>query len=334
MSSREFVHLHNHTEFSMLDGASQVSELAKISAEMGMPALAMTDHGNLFGAVDFTLAMQKHAPSAKGIIGCEMYVAPGSRHDRKVADHGENAWHLVLLAQNETGWRNLSKLVTAGYMEGFYYKPRIDAEILAEHHEGLIALSGCLQGEVAKAIMQNDPDEARRRAKWFQNVFGDRYYLEIQANGLDIQDKVNRGKIELAKELGIELVATNDNHYLRKDDAFPHDCLLCIGTRKQVEDPDRMRFPNDQFYVKHPDEMWETFADLPRALENTVAIAERCDFQFKFGEFHLPRFAEPGQDLDSLLEEHAVRGLAERFDEFEQRDIHLDDRQKKPTVTG
>lgn len=328
MSSREFVHLHNHTEFSMLDGASQVADLAKIAAEMKMPALAMTDHGNLFGAIDYTLAMQQHAPDARPIVGCEMYVAPNSRHDRKIADHGENAWHLVLLAQNETGWRNLSKLVTAGYMEGFYYKPRIDAEILAEHHEGLIALSGCLQGEVAKAILQNDPDEARRRAKWFQNVFGDRYYLEIQANGLDIQDKVNQGKIELAKELGIELVATNDNHYLRKDDAFPHDCLLCIGTRKQVEDPDRMRFPNDQFYVKHPDEMWETFAELPQALENTMRIAERCDFRFKFGEFHLPRFAEPGQDLDSLLEEHAVQGLTQRFTEFERRGIHLDDRQK------
>lgn len=326
MSSREFVHLHNHTEYSLLDGASKVSELAGITAEMGMPAIAMTDHGNLFGGVDFYQQVTERG--GRPILGCEVYVAPGSRFDRKVTDQTEIAYHMVLLVQNDVGYRNLSRLVTAGFMEGFYYKPRIDWELLAQHHEGLIALSGCLQGEVAKAIMQNDPDEARRKARWFQELFGDRFYLEIQANGLPEQEQVNQAKIALAGELGIGLVATNDNHYLRKDDAFPHDCLLCIGTRRMVEDTDRMRFPNDQFYVKHPDEMWESFKHVPEAIENTVRIAERCDFGFDFGTFHLPRFVRDDRDLDQMLTEAAWTGLEDRYRELGLRGITIDDVQK------
>lgn len=313
--AREFVHLHNHTEYSLLDGASQVDDLAALIAAQGSPAVAMTDHGNLFGAVSFFKAMRKAGPHP--ILGCEVYMAPGSRRDRKVIDQTEIAYHLVLLVENEIGYRNLCKLVTAGYMEGFYYKPRIDWELLRAHHEGLICLSGCLQGEIAKGILYENPSEVRRRVKAFHDLFGDRFYLEIQANGLPEQIKVNRAKIELSKEFGIPLVATNDNHYLTREDAFPHDCLLCIGTHKTLEDPDRLKFPNDQFYVKHPDEMWEAFADVPAALENTLRIAERCHFAFQFGKFHLPRFAEAGQDLDQLLAEAAQAGLEQRFKELE-----------------
>jgi len=325
--AQEFIHLHNHTEFSLLDGATQVPQLAERVRALGMPGVAMTDHGNLFGAVNFYKAMQK--ASVRPIIGCEVYMAPSSRHDRKIVDQTEIAYHLVLLAMDETGYRNLCRLVTAGYMEGFYYKPRIDWELLRAHSEGLICLSGCLQGEVAKAILNGDPDTARAKAKALKEIFGDRFYLEIQANGLPEQEQVNAAKKELARELDVELVATNDNHYLNKDDALPHDVLLCIGTRKLLDDPERMRFPNQEFYVKSADEMWETFRDTPAALDNTLRIAERADFAFDFNTIHLPRFAEEGADLDGMLEESARRGLEERFAEMDALGKTLDIEQQR-----
>ncbi|RMF15425.1 MAG: DNA polymerase III subunit alpha, partial [Candidatus Dadabacteria bacterium] len=321
----EFVHLHNHTEFSLLDGATRVGDLADIMVEHKSPAVAMTDHGNLFGAVSFYKAIK--ARGAKPILGCEVYVAPGDRRERKNVRGQTNAYHLVLLVKNETGYRNLNRLVTKAYMEGFYYKPRIDWELLQEHHEGLIALSGCMQGEIAQAIVAGDRDEARRKTRMFVELFGKDFYLEIQANGLPEQELINRQKRDLAAELGIPLVATNDNHYLRREDAYPHDCLLCIGTRSQLEQQDRMRFPNDQFYVKHPDEMWETFADVRESLDNTLRIAEDCNFDFEFGTFHLPRFGDPGDDLDAMLEEVAQKGLERRLDQIAQsRDLTAEQR--------
>src|SRR5213592_1132034 len=273
-----FVHLHLHTEYSLLDGATRTEELAKKVARLGMPACAITDHGNMFGAVEFYNAM--HSVVVKPIIGCEMYVAYGSRLDKagvedQAADAGSNN-HLIVLAANDTGYRNLVKLVSHGYTDGFYYKPRIDKELLREHRGGLIVLSSCLKGEVSQNLAGGNYTKAKEAALQYRDILGaENFFLEIQDHGIPDQQKIIPMMARLGEETGLQLVATNDSHYLNKDDAFAHEVLLCIGTGKTLGDEKRMKFYSDDFYVKGPDEMTRIFSGYPEALANTVRIAER-----------------------------------------------------------
>lgn len=324
----EFVHLHNHTEYSLLDGASRILDLGQRAKELKFPALAITDHGNLFGAIPFWETMSQ--AGIKPILGCEVYMARRSRFDREVVKKDDEAYHLVLLVENDEGYRNLCRLLTQAYREGFYYKPRIDLELLSQHHNGLICLSGCLQGEIAQAILAGDRELAYRRTLQLRQIFGDRFYLEIQGNKLPEQERVNKAKIAIAKELGIPLVATNDNHYLRQEDAFLHDVLLCVGTQAKLNDQDRLRFPNNEFYVKSAEVMAETFLEVPEALENTLRISERIQFSFRFGDIYLPRFqpADGSSDLSSYLTQMAEEGLKERFKEKARRGEPLTEKEK------
>ncbi len=286
----DFVHLHTHTEFSLLDGANKIKELPARAKELGMKAMAITDHGVMFGVVDFYKECKK--VGIKPIIGCEVYVAPRTRFDKE--SNIDNKYsHLILLAKNETGYKNLSILVSMGFIEGFYYKPRIDLELLEKYHEGLVCLSACLAGSVNKAILKEDMEEAKRIALWHKNIFGEDYYLEVQPNGLPEQVLVNQKLVELSKELDIPLVATNDSHYLKKEDAYIHEILLCIQTGKKMSDPDRMKMGVDEFYVKSPEEMADYFKNIPEAIENTVKIAEKCNFDFEFGNTKLPNYEVP-----------------------------------------
>lgn len=286
----DFVHLHTHTEFSLLDGANKIKELPARAKELGMKAMAITDHGVMFGVVDFYKECKK--VGIKPIIGCEVYVAPRTRFDKEPNIDNKYS-HLILLAKNETGYKNLSILVSMGFIEGFYYKPRIDLELLEKYHEGLICLSACLAGSVNKAILKEDMEEAKRIALWHKNIFGEDYYLEVQPNGLPEQVLVNQKLVELSKELDIPLVATNDSHYLKKEDAYIHEILLCIQTGKKMSDPDRMKMGVDEFYVKSPEEMADYFKNIPEAIENTVKIAEKCNFDFEFGNTKLPNYEVP-----------------------------------------
>ena len=286
----DFVHLHMHTEYSLLDGANKISELPARAKELGMNSLAITDHGVMFGVVDFYKECKK--VGIKPIIGCEVYVAPRTRFDKE-ADIDKKYSHLILLVKNETGYKNLTELVSKGFTEGFYYKPRIDLEILEKYHEGLICLSACLAGSVNQAILKDNMEEAKKIALWHKNVFKDDYYLEIQPNGLREQVLVNQKLIQMSKELDIPLVATNDAHYLKKEDAYVHEILLCIQTGKKMNDEDRMRMGVDEFYVKSPEEMADYFKNVPEAIENTVKIAEKCNFDFEFGNTKLPNYEVP-----------------------------------------
>jgi DNA polymerase-3 subunit alpha len=301
----EFVHLHLHTEFSLLDGACRVDELLKQAAQLKMPALAVTEHGNMFSAVVFHDAARKHG--VKPILGCEVYVAPGDRRT-KSGTPGETANHLVLLAENNEGFHNLIKLVSAGYTEGFYYKPRIDKDLLAQHARGLIGLSSCLKGEVAEGIRREQLARAREAAAQYRDILGARnFFLEMQYQGIDEQRRVNTAIPSLATDLGLDMVVTNDVHYLRRDDFKPHDILLCIGTGKTVDDAQRLRYHGDQFYLKTPAEMLEVFRDYPGALANTLRIAERCNVNLDSKENHLPNFDVPsGFSLEGYFE-HIVR---------------------------
>ena len=285
-----FVHLHIHSEYSLLDGANRIKDLPIRAKELGMDAMAITDHGVMFGAIDFYKACK--AAGVKPIIGCEVYVAPRTRHD-KDPELDSKYNHLILLAKDNSGYKNLAKLVSLGYTEGFYYKPRIDKEILEKYHEGLVCCSACLAGELNQAILRNDMEEAKKVALWFKNVFGDDYYLEIQNNGIKEQVLVNQKLIELSRELDIPLVATNDAHYLKREDAYNHEVLLCIQTGKRMNDPDRMRFETDELYVKSPEEMSEYFKNVPEAIENTVKIADICNVEFEFGHTILPNYDVP-----------------------------------------
>ena len=316
MHHANFVHLHLHTQYSLLDGAIKPDELLDLAREYKMPAVAMTDHGNLFGAVDFyQKAMSK---GIKPIIGCEVYVAPRGRTDKSPnrADQYESTYHLILLVKNARGYQNLCKLISSGYTDGFYYKPRVDKEILKECSEGLIALSACLHGEVAYYLSFGQRERAEKAALEYKELFPERrFFLEIQKNGIDVQEKVNEDLIALSRKLDIPLVATNDCHYLRRKDAKNHDILLCIQTGKTVNDENRMRFTGDQFYFKSPDEMTEAFKDIPEAIESTVEIAERCNLEMNFGEYHLPDFPLPeGVTLDEHFEAVVKAGLEDRFD--------------------
>ena len=312
MPSTEFVHLHLHTEYSLLDGACRIGELLDHAQQTGTTSLAVTEHGNLFSSVIFHDEARKRG--VKPILGCEVYVANGSRHARS-GTPGDTNNHLVLLAENLTGYHNLIKLVSAGYTEGFYYKPRIDKELLAAHAEGLIGLSSCLKGEVATGLRTEQPRKALEAAGTFRDILGPgNFFLEMQYQGIEEQRIVNTGLQPLARDLGLPLVCTNDVHYLKLGDHRPHDVLLCIGTGKNVNDEKRLRYHGDQFYLKTSEEMRAVFGDWPQALANTVAIAERCDVDLSNPGSHLPNFEVPEPYTLEGYFEHVTRtGFAERL---------------------
>ncbi|MDO4753641.1 MAG: DNA polymerase III subunit alpha [Bacillota bacterium] len=284
----DFVHLHLHTEYSLLDGFARLDKLFLSLKEKGMKAVAITDHGSMFGAVEFYKRAQEHG--IKAIIGCEIYTCP----DGMLSQSRERN-HLILLAKNTVGYRNLSKICSIGYIEGFYYKPRVDLDVLRKYAEGIICLSGCRYGSVSAALASGDVTKAKELALGLRDIFGDRFYLEMQDHGDAEERLINRGMLYISGETGIPVVATNDVHYVDKRDAKAHDVLLCVQTNKQLSDPDRMKFPSDEFYLKSPQEMWEIFGGCPEAIENTVKIADACTFAFDFESKHLPKFTK---DLD------------------------------------
>ena len=310
----DFVHLHTHTMYSLLDGLSSPEALARYAAELGMSALAITDHGTMYGAVEFYFACKD--AGIKPIIGIEAYLAVGSRHSR---DHREGKpYHLVLLAQNQTGYQNLLKLASIAQLEGFYYKPRIDKEVLAAHSEGLIALSACVAGEVPRLIHQRQEEKAREAIRWYQEVFPGRFYLELQSHDIPEFDPVYRRMVEMAHEMGVPLVATNDIHYARPEQYEAHDVLLCIQTGKTVNEPNRMRMSDNSYYMRSPQEMAELFAELPEALENTVRIAESCEVEIKKAPpYHLPQFPLPADQpsAETYLRHLCEEGLVWRYGE-------------------
>jgi DNA polymerase-3 subunit alpha len=314
MQHSEFVHLHVHSEYSLLDGAAQLEKLVDKAKELKFPAIALTDHGNLFGAIDFYLAAQK--AGVKPILGCELYVAPGGRRERGSQDGGyEGANHLTVLVRNRTGYKNLVKLVSRAFLEGFYYKPRVDRELLAQHADGLLVLSGCLNSEVSRMLSAGDAVRARETAGWYQEVFGkDHYFMEVQAHGLEEQERVMAETLRIAKSIGAPVVGTNDSHYLEAGHARAHEALLCIQTGTNLQDTGRFRFSTQEFYIKSAEEMARVFADLPEACQNTLAVAERCNLTLDFNEFHLPRYVVPSEHtLDSYLHERAHEGLRRRY---------------------
>ncbi|MBI4365859.1 MAG: DNA polymerase III subunit alpha [Deltaproteobacteria bacterium] len=315
MHHAPFVHLHCHTYYSLLDGALPIEALAARAKALKMPALAMTDHGNLFGAVEFYETMGE--AGVKPIIGCEVYLLTRAKlTERSVLREGAGSLsHLTLLARNYAGYQNLCKLSSIAHLDGFYYKPRIDKETLAAHAGGLIALSGCLRGEVPGLLARGEAEAARIAAEWYARLFGEGcFYLELMRHGLEDQAKVNAGLLDLARQCGLPVVATNDCHYLEQAHAAAHDALLCIQTGKTIADAQRMRMQSDQFYLRTPDEMAALFADVPEALANTVAVAEACNVDLDFTTYHFPRFEVPAdKDLPTVLREHAQAGLAERW---------------------
>lgn len=313
----QFTHLHVHTMYSLLDGASKIHELIKKVKDSGMTSVAITDHGAMYGVVEFY--KEAAAQGIHPVIGCEVYVAPGSRFDKSF-DKESKYSHLILLAENNEGYKNLIKLVTLGFTEGFYSKPRIDFEILKQYSKGLIALSACIAGEVPKALLAGNYEGAKEIAKKYLDVFGkDNYFIEIQDHGLPEQKKTNPLLIKIAKELGIGLAATNDVHYVNKSDAYAQDVLMCIQMKTTLDDPDRMKFESEEFYVKTPEEMEKVFSYIPEALENTEKIAERCNVTFDFKTRHLPSFDVPdGKTASGYLEELCRAGLKERYPEINE----------------
>jgi DNA polymerase-3 subunit alpha len=313
----DFVHLHLHSQFSLLDGANRLDDVIKAAGEAGMPAVALTDHGNMFGAIE--VYNKARAAGIKPIVGMEAYVAQGSRLDRTPGRGSSN--HLVLLAKDETGYRNLLKLTSSAFLEGFYYKPRVDKELLRQHSEGLICLSACLKGEINEHIVASREKEAEAAAKEFLEIFGEgNFYLEMQDHGIPEQRLANEVVRRIAQRNNIPLVVTNDCHYLRKDDAFAHDVLLCIGTQKTFSDPDRLKYASESFYMKTAEEMHKLFPNDHAAIENTLAIAEKCDLVIPTGTYHLPEFPVPdGYSLQSYFEKVAREGLEERLAELRRR---------------
>ncbi len=313
MPHARFVHLHVHTEYSLLDGAIRLSDLLERARQYRLPAVAVTDHGAMFGTVEFYKAAIK--AGIKPVFGCEAYVAPGSRFDRRTDPHGQSNYHLILLARNQEGYRNLCRLVTAGWTEGFYYKPRIDKEILREHAQGLIGLSACLKGEVPRALQRGDVEGARRLAEEYAGIFGEgNYYFELMENGIPEQRQVNEALIGLGRELGIPVVATNDCHYLDRDDAKSHEVLVCIQTGKTLDDEKRMKMSTDAFYLKSPEEMASEFSYCPEAVGATVEIAERCNVELDLKTYHFPEYElERDETLAECLERLAREGLEDRL---------------------
>ncbi|MNR80527.1 DNA polymerase III subunit alpha [compost metagenome] len=322
MSKPQFVHCHVHSEYSLLDGASRIGELVKRAAKYEMPALALTDHGVMYGAIEFYRKAKE--AGIKPLIGCEAYIAPGSRFEKSPPKDGKAYNHLVLLAKNRTGYGNLIKLVSQGHTEGFYHKPRIDKELLEQHSEGLIALTACLGGEVPQHILKGRGEEAEQSALWYKRVFGDDFYLELQNHGLAEQRRVNQALLELSERTGIQVAATNDSHFTNPEDMRSHEALLCIQTGKSLLDPTRQMHYGPDFYLKTPYEMAEVFHDTPRALWNTLEIAQKCNLILDFGRVMLPRYdVPPGHTIESYLNKIAWDGLRERFEtitpELEER---------------
>ena len=306
-------HLHVHTEYSLLDGSSKIKELLPRAKELGMDSLAITDHGVMYGVIDFYKKAKE--VGIKPILGCEVYVAPGSRFDREQSKGEDRYYHLVLLAENNQGYQNLMKIVTRGFTEGYYYRPRVDYEILEQYHEGIIALSACLAGEIPNKILKEDFEGARAAARRMNELFGPgNFFLELQDHGIRQQTQVNSTVMRLSKELDIPLVVTNDVHYINEDDAIPHDLLLCIQTGKLVSDTDRMRYEGGQFFLKSEEEMQRLFPYAREALENTHKIAERCNVEIVFGEQKVPKFDVPeGYDAYSYLQKLCEEGLEKRY---------------------
>ncbi len=313
MPGNQFVHLHVHSEYSLLDGACRIDRLCQRAAEDGATAVALTDHGVMYGAMEFYYKAREYRLTP--ILGCEAYLAPRGRLDRSVRDEA----HVTILAADVIGYRNLTALVSKGFLEGYYYKPRIDLDLLAEHHEGLIVLSGCMSGLVAAPLLKNDYTTALRNAKTYAEIFGDRFYVEVMRHGMPEQDAINGNLVRIARELGVGIVATNDSHYLEQKDASAHDVLLCIGTGKTVADTNRMRFYSDQFYVKSPSEMRDLWSDIPEACDSTVAIAGRVDIRIPEKIFHLPQYPVPQTEGmleksdNEFLRELCETGLRERY---------------------
>ena len=313
MVHSDFVHLHVHTQYSLLDGACLLERLVDKAVACKMPALAITDHGNLFGAIKFyTLCLKK---GIKPIIGCEVYVAKNSRFDKEHRSSSDNNYHLILLVKNNQGYANLIRLVSLANMEGFYYKPRVDKEILSAYSEGLIALSACLKGEIPASILNNDLKQAYKLSDEYLNIFGKgNFYLEIMENGLTEQKKINKNLLKISRDLDIPLVATNDIHYLEKNEAFAHEALLAIQTQTTLSDPNRFRFSSDTFYFRTPQEMKETFKDTPQALKSTLEIMQKCNLTLDFSKMHLPNFPLPlGETDKDHLKQLCYKNLEKRY---------------------
>lgn len=309
-----YIELHTHSGYSLLDGSIRIKELVKRAKKLKMPAIALTDHGNMFGAIEFYQTCKKY--DIKPIIGCEVYVAPRSRF-QKEARIDDKQYHLVLLAQNQKGYENLTTLVSKAYIDGFYYKPRVDREILEKHSEGLIVLSGCLGGEIPTLLKDNKYNEALQVAKWYKKIFKDKYFLEVQDHGIREQRIVKQNLKKLSKELDIPLVVSNDVHYLKKEDAKAHDILLCIQTGKTVDDVNRMSFEGEEFYLKSEEEMLERFSDISEAIENTSKIADMIDLEFDFSKMLIPPYELPeGFDLaKDYLHHLCYEGIKKRYPE-------------------
>src|SRR6478609_9905407 len=321
MSRDSFVHLHLHTEYSLLDGSIRMKDVMKKAAEFGMPAVAITDHGNLFGAIEFY--QEAHRAGVKPIIGCEVYVAPGSHKDRPPSRR-ESAYHFTLLAENDTGYHNLVKLVTTAHLDGFHYAPRIDKQMLAERSAGLIGLSGCLAGEINSAIQSNNIEKAKQSAVEYRDILGaENFFLELHDHGMEEQKTCNAALVNMARDLGVGLVAANDVHFLRRSDHQAHDVMLCIGTGKMVEDESRMHYL-PELYFKSPDEMRQLFRDFPEAITNTLRIGERCHVDLEFGKSKYPEYPVPhGQTREGYLRELCYQGLRVRYGERAAADSEL-----------
>src|SRR5215468_468727 len=311
----QFVHLHLHTDYSMLDGACDVEKLVNRVKELGMPAVAMTDHGNIFGAVHFVNAAK--AAGVKPIVGCELYVCKKEdHHTGRMAPEGDTYNHLLVLAENEEGYRNLTKITSEASLNGFYYKPRVSKKFLAEHSRGLIGLSGCLKGEVAERLMESKYEAAREAAATYRDIFGEKsFYLEIQDQGLSMEHRIRPGLFQLEKDLGLPLVATNDSHYLCEDDAHAQDVMVCIQTAKSIRDSGRMKFEGTQFFVKNANEMYRVFKDSPDVLSRTLDIAERCHLKLEKIANPFPQFEVPsGYTIDSYFVHVTREGFSRRLD--------------------
>ncbi len=324
-----FTHLHVHTEYSLLDGANRIKDLVARVKAMGQTACAITDHGVMYGAVNFYKECKKQG--IKPIIGCEVYVAPRTRFDKEHQFDSER-YHLILLAKNETGYKNLCYLVSMGFVEGFYMRPRVDMELLRKYHEGLICLSACIQGIVPRLLIQDRYQDAKKAALEFRDIFGaENYYLELQDHGISEEKKASAALIRLSKDTGIPLVVTNDAHYLTRDDAYAQDVLMCIQTGKTVDDENRMRFDSTELYMKTEAEMRALFPDHPEAADNTSKIAEECTLEFEFGRYHLPEFKLPEGESDAAvyLRKLCEKGMMEKYgpdreDVRRQLDYELD----------